>query len=427
MLALNNPRAIACHIIHQIVQHKESLIHLDQLLKAYNLDRQNTRLVYVLCYGVFRHFFYLDACVDRLAKSKTKAKIRLISMVGLYQLLFMNKAKHALIHETVEACQELNLENAKGFINALLRKVALDSTVLPPMIGFPEIPDWLYGKLKKHYPYDIKCLIDESNKQAPMFLRLNQQKNQTELLTTLKQQGIEYHITDLPYCIYLQQACNIDELPLFDEGFYTVQDLSAQYAAHILQPKPNEKVLDACAAPGGKSTHLLEYCPDIQLTIMDNNQKRFPRIKENIKRLQQLKLNITFLLHNATQALPQNSQFDKILIDAPCSATGVIRRHPDIKVLRTPEEVKSIVETQKAILNNLWQYLKPNGLMLYATCSILPEENDKQINSFLQNHLDAYILDIPILNFKAKQQHGYQLFPKTRAGDGFYYCLIQKK
>ncbi|WP_440683708.1 16S rRNA (cytosine(967)-C(5))-methyltransferase RsmB [Cysteiniphilum halobium] len=424
MKALTNPRAIACSIIHQITQHKDSLASLDTKLDNHPLTEQNRRLVYLLCYGVFRHFFYLEYIFNLHAQGKTKPKVQLLAMIGLYQIIFMHKPRHACINETVNACGELNINNSKSFINALLRQV--DKAILPSSNHFKELPDWLYGKLKKHYPNKINTLIENSNIQPPVFLRLNKQQNPKQFINALKGNNIRYKATTINDCLQLNEVQNINTLPLFAQGYFSVQDQSAQLAAHILTPKAQEKILDACAAPGGKSAHLLELCPEIELTIMDNNTKRFKRITENLARLQLNGLNIHYAIHDATEPLRENILFDKILIDAPCSATGVIRRNPDIKVLRTPEEVKDIVQIQQRILNNLTSYLKPNGLLLYATCSILPEENDKQMANFLQTHPAFHVIDIPMIDNKLKQVHGYQILPTEDGGDGFYYCLLQK-
>lgn len=424
MKTLTNPRAIACSIIHQITQHKDSLASLDTTLQHYPLTEQNRRLVYLLCYGVFRHFFYLAHIFNLQAQGKTKPKVRLLAMIGLYQIIFMHKPVHACINETINACDELNINHSKSFINALLRQI--DKATLPSCHHFKELPDWLYGKLKKHYLIELNNIITNSNIQPPVFLRLNQQQNPEQFLKALKGNDIGYNTTTIDNCIQLNEAQNIHELPLFSQGFFSVQDQSAQLAAHILAPQTQEKILDACAAPGGKSAHLLELCPDIELTIMDNNAKRFERIKENLERLQLNELNIHLAIHDATAPLKENILFDKILIDAPCSATGVIRRNPDIKVLRTPEEVKEIVQIQQRILDNLVSYLKPSGLLLYATCSILPEENDKQMANFLQTHSEFTVIDIPMMDNRLKQVHGYQILPTENGGDGFYYCLLQK-
>lgn len=398
-------------------------MRLDTHLNNYSLSKQNRRLVYIICYGVLRHFFYLSHIFELYAQGKSKAKVRVLGIIGLYQIIFMHKPLYATINETVNACNELKCLNAKSFINGLLRHLSKDN--LSPVKNFQELPDWLYGKLKKHYPTKLDDIVKCSNIKGPIFLRLNQQKDQATFLKMLKQKDICYHKTDTPNCISLNQPQNIITLPLFAEGFFSVQDQSAQLAAHILEPMHGDKILDACAAPGGKSTHLLELCPEIELTIMDSNTKRFERIKENLARLKLNDLNIKLAIHDATKDLNPKLKFDKILIDAPCSSTGVIRRNPDIKVLRTPKDVKEIIEIQKHILENLAQYIKPKGLLLYSTCSILPEENEKQIKQFIKNHPQFKAVKIPMLEPSLKQQYGYQIFPTINGGDGFYYCLLQ--
>ena len=419
-----NARAIAVTIIHQIEQKQTSLIHLDDLLTKHPLIEQNRRFVYVLCYGVFRHYFTLRKQVEHISTGKSKAKVRILLMVGLYQLGFMNKAKHAVVNETVETAALLNLHYAKHFINACLRKAeTVDCQQLNVVL---DMPKWLLGKIEKYYKSQAKRVIDNSNQQAPMFLRLNQRHKQTELIETLSAQKIGYEVTRLPYAIRLLKACKVEALPGFNQGAMSVQDLSAQYAAHILQPKSGEFILDACSAPGGKATHLLEMCPDIKLTIMDNNQRRIRQVSENLARLQQTELLVEQLCHDASLPLLGARAFDKILADVPCSATGVIRRHPDIKVLRTPEEVIAITEVQGKILNNLWKYLKQGGQLLYATCSILPEENEKQMITFLEMVQNAKVLDIPLLSDESRLTYGYQLLPQLNQGDGFYYCLLEK-
>ncbi|MBK2124058.1 16S rRNA (cytosine(967)-C(5))-methyltransferase RsmB [Fangia hongkongensis] len=428
MSSLTNPRAIACTIIHDILQNKDSLIHLDKRLNAYQLSEQNRKLVYLITYGVFRHYFYLTTLLHSMLEKKTKAKVKTMLLVGLYQLIFMKKAKessYAIVDETLKGLDQLQLSQAKGFINALLRKI--DKNKLTQYTPDTDAPDWLIGKLNKYYgAQKAKEIIRESNLQASTFLRLNERHNIKESLQLLSAENVTYKETTLPNCIELIGNYNIAQLAGFPEGRFSVQDFSAQFAAHILDPKADECILDACAAPGGKSTHLLEKCKEISLYIMDNNEKRFSRIYENIARLQQSDLNIHYLCQDASLPLDNTPQFDKILLDAPCSATGVIRRHPDIKVLREADEVKEITKIQAKILRNLWLYLKPNGQLLYATCSILPEENEKQIHAFLSETADAKHEDIAALSQQTKLQYGYQLLPQSHKGDGFYYCLLRK-
>lgn len=427
MPLLPNTRAVACILIDNILKQKSTLASLDQSLKAYELTVQGRKFVYLLCYGFFRHYFYLNRCAEILIHGRTKPKVKVLLLIGIYQLLFTDKAKkapHAVINETVSACDALKIYGAKAFINATLRR--LEQATLPKLNTVAELPGWLIDKLKQQ-GQNVVEIIRESNLQAPVFLRLNRQKAIGDPLAGCTTKEVAYQAMELSDCIRLQGAYHVTDLPGFDAGLFSVQDLSAQYAAHILNPQSGEHILDACAAPGGKSTHLLELCPAISLTIADNSQKRFARIHENIRRLGQAQLKLRFLHQDLTQPFSVAFQFDKILLDAPCSASGVIRRNPDIKLLRTPEEIANIVQIQQKILNNLWSYLKPGGILLYVTCSILAEENEKQVAGFLAAHPDASVSEIPLLPKKSRQSLGYQILPKHDLGDGFYYSRLQKQ
>jgi len=422
----SSPRAIAVAIIHRILQRQSSLLELSDILLPYKLNPQDSRLVYALCYGVFRHYFYLQHCLSAIIRKKTKAKLKTVLLIGLYQLIFMHKAKtakHALINETVEATKFLKLERASGFINASLRQLNIDS--LPPYDPGKDMPDWLVAKITRHYPQQTPTIIANSNQKAPLFLRLNAQKNQQAILEAFKNKHICYQATSLSHCLLMPEAYSVDDLPGFYDGDFSVQDISAQYAGHILQPQKNEVILDACAAPGGKTTHLLELCPTIELTILEKNKQRLRKINDNLERLQQSELNINIKHQDARVPIKPNCYFDKILVDAPCSATGVIRRHPDIKVLRNADDISNIASLQKEILDNLWQFLKPGGSLLYVSCSILPSENSQQMEKFLARHPNAKVIDIPLL--KSYQSNiGYQILPNDQQGDGFYYCLLGK-
>lgn len=422
----SNPRATAVTIIHRILQRQSSLLELSDILLPYKLKPQDSRLVYALCYGVFRHYFYLQNCLSTIIRKKTKAKLKTVLLIGLYQLTFMHKAKtaqHALINEIVEATKFLKLERASGFINASLRQLNIDS--LPPYDPGKDMPDWLVAKITRHYLQKAPAIIANSNQKGPLFLRLNAQKNQKLILESFKNKHICYQTTSLSHCLLLPEAYSVDNLPGFYDGDFSVQDISAQYAGHILQPQDNESILDACAAPGGKTTHLLELCPNIELTILERNKQRLTKINDNLKRLGQSRLNIHIKHQDARAPIETNCYFDKILVDAPCSATGVIRRHPDIKVLRSSDDISNIASLQKEILDNLWQFLKPGGSLLYVSCSILPSENSEQMEQFLARHLNAKVIDIPLL--KSYQSNiGYQILPNDQQGDGFYYCLLEK-
>ena len=422
----SNARAIAATIVHRIIQREISMMQLQKIILQHSLNPQGSRLVYTLCYGVFRHYFYLQDCLSTIIRKKTKAKIKTLLLIGLYQLIFMHKAKtakHALINETVEAAKILKLGPASGFINASLRQ--LDIASLPIYNPSTEMPEWLIAEIVRYYPQTAKNIIANSNQQAPLFLRLNAQKNQALIVQALNNKNINHQTTHLPGCLLLPEAHSVDELPGFYQGDFSIQDISAQYAGFILQPQDNEVILDACAAPGGKTTHLLELCPNIELIVLEKNKQRLTKITDNLRRLQQSELNINIKHQDARAPIGSGECFDKILLDAPCSATGVIRRHPDIKVLRSADEVANIVKLQKEILDNLWNFLKPGGLLLYVSCSILPPENSEQMAKFLARHPNAEVIDIPLLS--AYQSNiGYQILPNTQQGDGFYYCLLEK-
>jgi 16S rRNA (cytosine967-C5)-methyltransferase len=429
-----NTRAIACQIIHDIAQNKTSLIHLDQLLTQYckgsqALSASDKAFVQALCYGVCRQYYLLKAMVEPHIKKKPKEIVLHLLFIGLYQLKFMNQPTYATIHETVSACKPLKIEWAKGLINALLRKLndlPLDENKYLAETRYA-FPSWLFQRIRKTYPEQWRDILIQSNEHPPMFIRVNETITSTSsYLDLLSQHDISAKsVPHIPNCLQLEKAAAVQKLPNFDKGWCSVQDYSAQFAAQILAPLIRKKLLDACAAPGGKTIALLEQNPNIHITAIDNNQKRLDKITENVQRVFPGTTRLSLICNQAenTEHWSDGAMFDTILLDAPCSATGVIRRHPDIKLLRTETEVEAITSIQKMLLARLWSLLEVDGYLLYATCSLLPEENAEQIKMFLSSHQDAREVDIEILQ-QHKIQHGYQIFPKI--GDGFYYCLLQK-
>ncbi|MFZ9035677.1 MAG: 16S rRNA (cytosine(967)-C(5))-methyltransferase RsmB [Francisellaceae bacterium] len=424
---MKNARAIACDIIYSVIKAQSSLITLDQDVARFKLNDQDRRLIYAIGFGVFRHYFFLNHVLANVVQKKPKPKLYCLLLIGGYQLLYMRKPNHAVINETVSACSELKLQAYQKFVNAILRKIATTKeAILTQSESFVDLPNWLSNQLAQHYRHKFQALSENSNKHAPMFIRLNRQKNPQAVLESLAQRKIDYTTTSQPYCLKLTDAIDVGNDPVFQRGFYSVQDISAQYAATIISPKNGETILDACAAPGGKTTHLLEIAPKCHLTAVDSHATRLTLIRENLKRLNQDNLNIQLIHGDASQDNDKLTvSFDKILVDAPCSATGVIRRHPDIKVLRHAKDVDAIAVTQRQILSHLWQYLKPGGQLLYATCSILPQENNEQIQAFIEKQTDALVVDIALLAPYATDI-GYQILPGDENGDGFYYCLLQK-
>jgi len=270
--------------------------------------------------------------------------------------------------------------------------------------------------------------MTDNNQQAPMWLRVNSlhhtREEYTSLLNAAELTTANAIDAENSNALRLEKATDVYKLPGFTEGWVSVQDGAAQLAAHYLDAQPNDLILDACAAPGGKTVHTLELQPQIkQMVAVDADDKRLIRVQENLERL---KLQATVIHGDASKPDDwwQGEQFDRILCDAPCSATGVIRRHPDIRWLRRDSDIAELVSLQKSILNALWDKLKPGGILLYATCSILPDENELQVKSFLETRSDATL--IPLSEQYNSDTQGRQLLPNEDAMDGFYYAKLQK-
>ncbi|APC97064.1 16S rRNA (cytosine(967)-C(5))-methyltransferase RsmB [Francisella frigiditurris] len=419
-----NTRAIACEYILDILAKKNTLLTLDKKLKKLDLDSQDSSFIKALCYDFFRNYFSLEKIVNKYISNKTKINVKILIMLGTLQLLEMSQPNYAAINETVNACKKLKITWATKLVNAILRQILRDFEIVKrDFLEYKktDLPEWLCSKIKSQYPNDYQEILIQSNKKAPMFIRLNNQKNKQEVMNFLNQNNISFQQTSLTDCIRLDTPLSVENNDLFNKGYFTIQDISAQYAGHIINPHNEERILDACAAPGGKTTHLLEINPNIYLTAIDIIDSRLQLLKDNISRASNSKVEIK--KHDLTQKL--SGSFDKIILDAPCSAIGVIRRNPDIKISRSSEDVKNILGIQSRILQNLWGNLKPNGYLLYITCSILEEENEKQIENFLQLTPDAQIENINILS-EYKRKFGYQILPSENQGDGFYYCLIHR-
>ncbi len=306
-------------------------------------------------------------------------------------------------------------------------------------------PEWLLKKIQYAYPdtvndtFQWQTILKANLQHPPMTLRVNQLKNSREdYLKLLSEKNIPAQSCAFTkHGILLEQAVNVEKLPLFTEGAVSVQDSAAQYCAELLNPQAGDHILDACAAPGGKTLHLFESCPELeQLTAIDISAKRLEKVQQNIMRItpgQQNKFSLIAANASDINNWWNGKQFDRILLDAPCSATGVIRRHPDIKRLRKVADIEALLITQQQLLSQLWPTLKKGGMLLYATCSILPEENTQQIKTFLSSHNDAQSVAFDV-SWGQSCEYGQQLLPtyqvdKENKGnsDGFYYCLLQKK
>lgn len=423
-----NQRNTALQALKQvIIQHKS----LDDALDLET--QQDLSFVKFLTYGLLREYESLSFLLDKLLNKPLKAKeieLKLILLLGLLQLKNAHTPEHAAINETVELTKLNHLDYAKGLVNAILRRFVREKTALLSQLdaaNLTEHPAWLLKKIQHTYP-NWQSIINSNNTQAPMHLRVNQRKTKTsEYIKQLQEHNIKAITHEgLPDAITLNEAISVTELPNFQEGWVSVQDLAAQQAAYILDLKRGQYVLDACAAPGGKSCHILEHC-DVHLTSMDISKRRLNLIHENLTRLN---LQAEVREGDASTTQKFDKLFDRILIDAPCSGTGVIRRHPDIKFLRQAKDINQLHELQVKIILECAKYLKPNGLLLYATCSILEEENDATIKTALET-LKSFstepIKHSPPPDITTKiTSYGWQILPKTTGSDGFYYALLRK-
>jgi len=432
-------RTVAVQIIFQVLEQGKSLSVLLPEAQS-SLKAQDLPLLQEICFGVCRVLPRLEQIVAQLVDKPLRGKKRIVHcllLVGLYQILYTRIPAYAAVDEVVSTAKSLQLQSFQGLVNAVLRRFLREQDGILDKVDkhWQTLhPDWLVNKLKKVYA-NWRDVIDANNQKPPMWLRVNLQKNTLETYRTLlSAKQMETQVTSHPQALGLTQPIAVQNLPLFAEGGVTVQDLHAQWAALLLQPQNHEVILDACAAPGGKTTHILEFAPQADVIALDVEENRLQRVKENLARMQQQATIVCGDAANPQAWLDKLGKsavrFDRILLDAPCSATGVIRRHPEIKWLRKETDIDQLVALQGQILDALWHYLKPNGILLYATCSVLAEENAQQIERFLQKTPDAQLaaLDLPPDVLAHNQSAvGFQFIPQINGGDGFYYAKLIKR
>ncbi len=403
---------------------------LDEQLPSIPLDIDRS-FVKAMCFGVSRWYFKLDFILAQLVPKPIRhEEVRLLAMIGIYQLEYTRVKPHAAVSETVSALGDKAW--AKPLINAVLRNFQRQRERLLALAEIDECalwshPAWLLGKIRKNWPSQCEQVFEQSNRPPPMTVRVNlRQSSREEYLLTLKQAGMIAHACPFAESgVTLESPVSVQSLPGFAEGLVSVQDESAQLAAGLLELDQGQRVLDVCAAPGGKTLHILESRADLaEVVALDIASDRLARVSENLSRA---KLNAKVLCGDALE--PQTwwdgKPFDRILLDAPCSATGVIRRHPDIKLLRKPSDLPKLVEVQRRILENIWPLLAEDGLLVYATCSLLKEENEVQISSFLHHHSDAKEVVIAA-EWGSPRPYGRQILSGEDNMDGFYYARLVK-
>ncbi|QXH62057.1 16S rRNA (cytosine(967)-C(5))-methyltransferase RsmB [Pseudomonas azerbaijanorientalis] len=429
-----NPRLAAAKALAAVLNGKASLNSSlpTQLDKVEDRDRGFTQ---DLAFGTARWQPRLSALAAKLLQKPFKAAdadVEALLLVGLYQLLYTRVPAHAAIGETVGCADKLKKPWAKALLNAVLRNAQRESeTIFAELERDPVVrtahPRWLQKSLKAFWPEQWEAICAANNAHPPMILRVNRRHHSRDAyLGLLTDAGIA--ATPCVYSrdgIVLEAAADVRSLPGFGEGWISVQDEAAQLAADLLDLAPGQRVLDACCAPGGKTCHILEAEPKLAgVVAVDLEAKRLVRVRENLERL---KLSAELIAADGrdTQAWWDGKPFQRILLDAPCSATGVIRRHPDIKLTRQPDDIAALALLQGELLDAMWNTLEVGGILLYATCSTLPTENTEVIEAFLARTPGARELDLATAA-GIKQPHGRQLLAQEGGHDGFYYAKLIK-
>lgn len=391
-----------------------------------------------LCFGVSRHYRFLDHWLRQQMQKPLKASARPVQLAllcGLYELWFTDRAQHAVVNAYPDLCRRLKAPWAAGLANAVLRKASReDPAAVGEMLPLPvrySLPDWLWQQWQQDWGEHAEALAAASLQQPPLTLRVNRQQLTREAaLQHLATAGIDATPVALaPFAVAVRNALPVQQLPGFSEGALSVQDAAAQLPAELIEAPPNGRLLDACAAPGGKTGQLAERFPAATLIALDNDAGRLRRVTDNLARLGQ----VATLLEGDASTPGQwwdGELFDAILLDAPCSATGILRRQPDVKWHRRPEDLPVLVSLQARMLDALWPLIRPGGMLVYATCSLLTQENASQISAFLARHSDAHD-DTPPGMGSVPVSAGAQLFPPAPAGagqhDGFYMARLRKQ
>ena len=388
-----------------------------------------------VCYGVLRDYYRLKRIVAELLKKPLPAKhndIFLLLISGIYSVDALRRPAYTSVNAAVQCTATLNKGWAKGLVNGVLRNYIrkskeLSAAILATGEAQTNLPEWLSQRISEAWPTQAPDIFDAYNSEPPMTIRVNSGASKEDFERKLREKQIEGRWGNLSeQAFYLSKPMPVDEIPDFANGQASVQDESSQMAALLLDLAPEQHVLDACAAPGGKSCHMLQKSPSIKLTAIDKDADRLNRIESNLERIGATATVVACDLESYKAPV----LFDRVLLDAPCSATGIIRRHPDIKLLRRDTDIVKLAQTQSNLLAAAWDLLKVGGKLLYSTCSILPEENEDVVSQFCVNHSDAAILDLASeygASWGLSTTTGRQLLPTTDAHDGFFYALLTKK
>ena len=426
------PRLAAARVLQGVREGGSLSRELPKVLAKTPTETHAT--IQALTYGVLRRYERIDALLALLLRKPLKRKDRIVAdllRVALFELLDAETPDYAVVDSTVRLIRQQR-GWAAGMGNAVLRRFLRErDDLLRQVMAQPSarwlLPDWLAGKLRKAWPEDFEAIATAMAQPSPLTLRVNLDRvSREDYLAQLAQAGLAATVHPLvPSAITLDTPTDVTRLPGFAAGLVSVQDAAAQLAAGLLDPRPGQRVLDACAAPGGKTVHLLEASGgEARVVAVESDARRVDRLRENLSR-SGYDASIVVTDAGRPDAWWDGEPFDRILLDAPCSATGVIRRHPDIKRHRQPEDIDALVAQQRRLLDRLWPLLKPGGLLLYATCSVLPQENSRQVGRFVEARDDASEMSVAA-EWGRSTGHGRQILPGEAGMDGFFYALLRK-
>lgn len=436
-------RQVALEVCHQLVVHGLSLNELlEKHLTSLETERDRA-FCSELCYGFCRYYYILLSSMKVLVKKPLKSRdrdIQIIILLGLYQIRFMRVENHAAVNESVKLLKRRHKVWAKGLVNAVLRSfirampeqhdgagLLSSNQALSDEEQVLAYPYWISQKTMHDWGSDAEQVLQAGNQRAPMVLRVDlNQISRSKFIQQLEELSIKaIHHPLVEQAVLLDDPVAVERLPGFSSGLISVQDAAAQLAAILLDCETGMKVLDACAAPGGKTLHILQSVKDLQVIALDKDEHRLHRVTENLRRAG-TRAELICADAAETDSWYDGKQFDRILLDAPCSASGIIRRHPDIRLLRQADDVPGLVEQQKRLLNALWPLLKPGGRLLYSTCSIFKDENENQMMQFISTTDNCVELPFKTVQWGLQRPVGRQILPGFSNMDGFYYACLEK-
>jgi 16S rRNA (cytosine967-C5)-methyltransferase len=431
---MRDAQRLATIVVERVLSGATLPAALESVAPPRSFDRRRA-LVQELCFGTLRHWGLLDALVRRLAtKPIADPALHCLVAVAIHQLLHTRAPSFAVVDHAVNAAAMLTRPAAKALVNAVLRRFLRERDALLEAVRADPVarwshPRWWIDRVEREFPDDWQDVLAAGNTHAPLTVRVNRRlSTRDECLARFVRAGIDA-VPAGDHGIIVDPPMNVRALPGFDAGVFSVQDLGAQLAAPLLAPLSGERVLDACAAPGGKATHLLELA-DLDLVALDSDADRLARVDDNLERLclDRSRVQVVAGDAGAPRAWWDGRPFDRILADVPCTAAGVVRRHPDIKWLRRETDIAGFARQQSRLLDALWGCLAHGGLLLYATCSVFEAENEAQIGAFLARHADALRETLTFPPGSARR--GAQLLPSLPGAshnqDGYFYALLRK-